>query len=207
MLTEKQLAIFNFIEEYQIEFGKSPTFAEIQKHFNFNSLNSVFKHISTLEKKGYIKKNKEARGIELLNSVKEKLFSQKEDQNKIPLVGSIPAGTPSEIEEQIIDRISLVDYLIDNNKNKYILRVSGNSVNKSGIIDSDLVIVDIKKEPRSGDIVVALVDNENTLKRYEKDKFGKYHLYPDSTEDIHQEIIPKEEVIIQGVVVASFRKF
>jgi len=207
-ITPKQKEILNFIELFQRDHGKSPTFNEIKEHFGFGSLNSVFKHIKALEKKEIIKRTNEARGIELLDSVKNDLFSQNTVEEKtLPLVGSIPAGSAVIEDEYVVDQLSITDYLIKDTSHKFLLKVKGDSINKTGIVDSDIVIIDQKKQPHTGDIVAALVDNESTLKIFEKDKNGQIHLLPYSTNTSHTEVIPENEMYIQGVVIGSFRKY
>lgn len=205
-LTDKQKEIFNFIEEYQLSSGKSPTFKEIQTHFNFGSLNAVFKHINALTKKGYITKNNQARGIDLLPHIKERLFGEN-SSSELPLYGQIPAGNPETIEGNEIDRISISDYLVNNPENTFLLQVKGDSVDMSGILDGDMVVVNKNKPPTNFDIVVALVDGENTLKQYSKDKNSTIHLKPFSSNPAHSEIIPITEAYIQGVVIGCIRKY
>ncbi len=205
-LTDKQTQIFKFIEDFQRENGKSPTFKEIQLHFEFGSLNSVFKHIKALEKKGVIRKSNEARGIELLDRIKDELFSEEQAQRTVPLLGEIPAGSATLEEENVIDRISISDYLINNFDETFLLKVKGDSIDKTGVFEGDIVIVDQKKTPKNGDIVAALVDNESTLKVFHKDSNGLPHFMPNSTNPTHEEVIGNE-AYIQGVVVGSFRKY
>jgi len=204
ILTLKQQEIYNFIRSFQEENGKSPTFQEIKTSFQLNSLNSVFKHLRALEKKGYIGRSNEARGIKLLKEVKDKLFS-KTSTSTLPLLGSINAGTPSDAITEKIDDISIFDYLIKNPQNTYLLKVSGDSVDRTGIFDGDLVIVDRSKQARQFDIVVCLVDSEVTLKQYQI-KNGISALHPFSNNPLHQEIVPKESATIQGVVTGCIKK-
>jgi repressor LexA len=159
-----------------------------------------------LTKKGYISKDNKARGIELLPHIKEKLFTT-DKETKLPLYGQIPAGNPTTTLGNQIDQFSISDYLIKNANDCFLLEVRGDSVDKSGILDGDLVIVSKEKEPRNFDIVVALVDEENTLKQYTRHLNGSFHLEPYSTNPAHQEIIPINEAYIQGVVIGSIRKY
>jgi repressor LexA len=94
MITEKQEAVLNFIEEYQLQFGKSPTIREMREHFGVKSDNSILKHLKALQEKGYLEKDDTPRGIKLLNSVKEKLDAAT-NLMKIPVLGTIPAGGPT----------------------------------------------------------------------------------------------------------------
>ena len=208
MLTEKQSNILEYIRNYQMECGHSPTFEEIRVSFGFSSLNSVFKHLKALELKGYIQKNNQARGIHLLEDVKETLFSEETDKTLIPLYGSIPAGDPQTVEGNIIDTINVSHYLLPKQKEGvFLLEVTGDSMDKSGIVEGDIVIVDSQKYPHNHDIVVALVDGANTLKRYTIDSNRNTYLSPDSYNEKHKNIIPVHEAFIQGVVTASFRVY
>ena len=186
--------------------GKSPTYSEIKQKFNYSSLNAVFKHIKALEKKEVIHSNNQARGIELLDSVKQRLFSEK-NPDDLPLLGQIPAGNPETIEENEIDRISISDFLVRNPEKTFLLTVKGDSINKSGILDGDLVVVDTNILPRNYDFVVALVDGENTLKQYIKNTDGTIHLCPFSTNSLHKEVIPINEARVQGVIKGSLRRY
>ncbi len=204
MLPEKQSQILEYIKDYQLENGSSPTFGEIREYFNFSSLNSVFKHLKALEVKGFIRKSNQARGIELLDEVRENLFEKKDD--KVPLFGSVPAGDPTTMEGNIIDEINVSEQLLPKKDGIFLLKVTGDSMDQTGIIEGDIVIVDSTKKPKNFDIVVALVDNANTLKRYML-KDGLPHLMPESSNPRHSEIIPVNEAYIQGVVTASFRNY
>lgn len=204
MLPEKQSQILEYIKDYQLENGSSPTFGEIREYFNFSSLNSVFKHLKALEVKGFIRKSNQARGIELLDEVRENLFEKKDD--KVPLFGSVPAGDPTTMEGNIIDEINVSEQLLPKKDGIFLLKVTGDSMDQTGIIEGDIVIVDSTKKAKNFDIVVALVDNANTLKRYML-KDGLPHLMPESSNPRHSEIIPVNEAYIQGVVTASFRNY
>ncbi|MFA7685255.1 MAG: transcriptional repressor LexA, partial [Candidatus Gracilibacteria bacterium] len=173
-LTEKQEAVLKFIEEYQMAYGKSPTLREMREHFGVSSDNSILKHLKALEEKGHIKKDDTPRGIKLLSSIKEKLDMVVESV-KLPVLGFIPAGGPVVTEEYITGYMTVGEELAKNSADFFLLNVTGNSMIDAGIFEGDLVVVNSRKEPRDGDIVVALIDNGNTLKRFIK-KEGKVYL-------------------------------
>lgn len=206
MLTDRQSEILNYIRHYQMNQGHSPTFEEIRVHFEFSSLNSVFKHLKALEHKGYIRKSNQARGIELLEDVKESLFSEETPTLSIPLYGSIPAGDPTTAEGNVLDHINVDKHLLPRKEGVFLLEVTGDSVNKTGILEGDMVIVDSTKQATNNDIVVALVDGQNTLKKYTIIE-NTPHLMPDSDNPRHSEILPTYDALIQGVVTASFRLY
>lgn len=202
-LTEKQEAVLNFIEEYQMEMGKSPTIREMKEHFAVSSDNSILKHLKALEEKGFIKKDDTPRGIKLLSAVKDKLMSVAEGF-KLPILGYIPAGGPVMSEEYVEGWMNVGDEIVRNSEDYFLLTVRGDSMIDAGIVEKDLVVVDTKKEAKNGSIVVALIDNENTLKRYISEG-GKAYLKAENK--AYSNIYPVNELVIQGVVVALIRQY
>lgn len=201
-LTEKQEAVLSFIQEYQLEFGKSPTIREMKEHFGVASDNSILKHLKALEEKGYIQKDDTPRGIGLLDAVKEKLNSN--GGFKLPILGMIPAGGPVISEEHIEGYMNVGEDMASNAKDYFLLTVTGNSMIDAGIFEGDLVLIDMKKTARDGDIVVALVDGSNTLKRLIK-KDGKMYLKAENKE--YSDIYPENELAVQGVVKTLIRQY
>lgn len=202
-LTEKQQSVLDFIEDYQLNFGKSPTIREMREHFQVSSDNSILKHLKALTEKGYIEKDDTPRGIKLLSALKEKL-NEISDTVKLPVFGFIPAGGPVASEEHIDSWMSVGNDLASNPADYFILRVTGNSMIDAGIFEGDLVVVNSKKEPRVEDIVVALVDNDNTLKRYIKQN-GKAYLKAENQD--YSDIHPQTDLQIQGVVTSLIRQY
>ncbi|MBI2634308.1 repressor LexA [Candidatus Peregrinibacteria bacterium] len=201
-LTKKQEAVLKFIEEYQMENGKSPILREMCKKFKYKSDNSILKHLAGLQKKGHITMDGTPRGIGLLPSVREKLHG--ETGLKLPVLGFIPAGGPVFTEEYINNWVSVDEGMAKNSRDFFLVEVTGNSMIDAGIFEGDLVVVNSKKEPRNGDIVVALVDNQNTLKRFVKEG-GKVYLKAENKE--YDDIYPLNELTAQGVVTALIRKY
>ncbi|MBI2463774.1 transcriptional repressor LexA [Candidatus Peregrinibacteria bacterium] len=201
MLTEKQEAVFKFIEEYQLEHGCSPTLREMRVSFQVNSDNSILKHLKALEEKGYIQKDDTPRGIKILPSIKEKLEMK---LCRIPLLGFVPAGGPVETEEYVEDYLTVGEDFAKHPDECFFLRVKGDSMIDAGIYDGDLVLADSKNQVRSGDIVIALIDGANTVKRYSIEK-GKKFLKPENKK--YSNIYPVEELTIQGVVVGLMRSY
>jgi repressor LexA len=166
-----------------------------------SSDNSVLKHIIALEKKGYIVKDDTPRGIKLLERVKQKL------QNKtvsIPILGFIPAGGPINTEEHVEDWVTFDSAKIKNPSHTFMLRVTGNSMIDAGIYEGDMILADSKKEPRVNDIVVGLVDGENTVKRLVK-KDGQYYLKAENPD--YHDIYPVGKLEVQGVVITLLRNY
>ncbi len=201
-LTEKQGAVLKFIEEYQLSHGKSPTIREMKEYFNVSSDNSILKHLKALKEKGFISKDDTPRGIGLLNTVKEKLTSTA--TIKLPVLGFIPAGGPVLTEEYVNSWMEVGEDLASNNTDFFMLEVTGNSMINAGIFEGDLVLVNLKKSAKDGDIVVALVDGANTLKRFIK-KDSKVYLKAEN--DQYADIHPDNELVIQGVVTSLIRQY
>ncbi len=200
-LTEKQEAVLKFIEQYQMSFGKSPTLREMREHFGVTSDNSILKHLKAIEEKGFIEKDDTPRGIKLLNSIKAKLDSA---VVKLPVLGFIPAGGPV-LSEEYVERFMEVGHdLAKNSEDYFILNVTGSSMIDAGIFEGDLVIVDTKRTPKNGDVVVALVDNSNTLKRFIKEG-SKVYLKAENKN--YKDIHPVNELVIQGVVTSLVRQY
>jgi len=201
VLTEKQEAVLQYIEQYQIANGSSPTLREMREHFGVTSDNSVLKHLKALEEKGYIERDDTPRGIKLLSSVKERLEAP---EFKLPLLGMIPAGGPVISEEFIESWMNVGEDLIYKMKDSYLLRVKGDSMVDAGIFENDILVVCGSLEPKPYDIVVALIDNQNTVKRYMKDG-EKIYLKPENTR--YDNIYPEGELCIQGVVTGLLRYY
>lgn len=200
-LTERQQRIYDFIQEYQCEHGFSPKIREIQDSFEIRSVNGVIKHLHALEKKGWIQRDNTPRGISLLEKVKCKLSS---NLLTIPIFGSIPAGNAQEIQEHIEGYHTMDSSLIAVPQDAFALRVRGESMIDAGILDGDLVVA-VQKPARVGDIVVALLDGESTLKRFMKDSNGNPYLKAENS--MYPEMYPIGSLEIQGVVVSLSRQY
>lgn len=202
ILTEKQEAVLEFIKNYQLEHGGSPTIKEMREFFGVSSDNSILKHLKALEEKGYIEKDDTPRGIKLLEAVKERLQGV---EKKLPLLGMIPAGGPVLTEEYVEKWMNVGDDVVHKYKDTYLLRVTGDSMVDAGIYEGDIIVVAGVAEPKVGDIVVALVDNQNTVKRYMKDNDGRAYLQPENSK--YEPIYPEGELCIQGVVTGLLRYY
>ena len=172
-----------------------PTRAEIARELGFKSANAAEEHLRALQKKGVLELVPGAsRGIQLKDSLREQIG--------LPLVGRVAAGSPILAEEHIETHYRL-DPSLFNPKPHYLLRVHGMSMKDAGILDGDLVIVQYTQNIKNGDIVVALVGNEVTVKRLVRTGTQSYlkaenPQYPD--------IYPQEDWSIQGKVMALIRE-
>ncbi len=202
-LTSKQEKLLKFIEKYQWENGSSPTLREMREYFDVSSDNSILKHLKALEEKGYIQKDDTPRGIKRLASIKEKIEAAA-DMVKVPLIGTIPAGGSVITEENTIETYEIGKGLMPTGSGAFLLRVTGSSMIDAGIFEGDMVLITPEQTARNGDIVVALVDGENTVKRYISEK-GKVYLKAENPE--YEDIYPHGELQIQGVVTGLIRNY
>jgi repressor LexA len=169
-LTERQESILNFIKQFVRENGFPPTLREIGKNFGISSTFGVKRHLEALVKKGFINiESYASRGIALIRNESDVAspFSPSADELfvKIPVVGRVAAGSPILAIENIESTMVIDSSYLKNAENSFALRVQGDSMIEAGIKEGDLVIVSPEENSRSGDIVVALLDDEATVKR------------------------------------------
>lgn len=161
-LTDKQSKIYEFIVAWQTKNGYPPTQAEIRDHFGFGSLNAVRSHLVLIEKKGYIRLNSgKARGIHL-ELPPTPVFRQQEDS--IPLLGTIAAGVPIWAEENFEGRLPIPPALFGGGI-LFALHVFGDSMTGAGIKDGDIAIIQRRDCVDNGEIAAVLIEQEATLKR------------------------------------------
>lgn len=198
-LTERQKQVYEFIKKQISNHGSSPTIREIGKYMKIKSTNGVRLHLSALIKKGYLKKHEFiARGLELTQSMTN-------DVTKVPLVGSVQAGLPVDAVENIDGEFALDNSFLPKGES-FTLRVSGDSMKDCGILDNDLVLVQKQKTANKGEIVVAIIGNEATVKRYYPDR-NNIILRPEN-DDFEDIIVDKNspEFQIAGKVVGLIRR-
>lgn len=197
-LSERQNAILNFIKQELKLKGYPPSVREICKAVGLNSTSTVHSHLSTLEKKGYIRRDPtKPRAIELLDS---NFFSLKE-MVEVPIVGRVTAGEPILAVENIEDTFPLpLNFVRDDNV--FMLSVKGTSMINAGILDNDWVLVKQQDFAKNGDIIVALIGDEATVKRFYKEQ-DHIRLQPENPD---MDPIILKEVKIIGKVIGVFRK-
>ena len=198
-LTRRQAAILGFIVDCIRDQGMPPTIAEIGAQFGISSTNGVNDHLVALEKKGYITRSSKARSIHVTEKAATSLYQS--DVATLPLVGRIAAGRPILAEENIEGRVVVSAALAK--PGAFCLRVQGDSMIEDGILDGDILIADPEAEPQAGDVVVALVADEATVKRFYP-RGERVELRPANTA-MEPLIVPAGSVHIQGVVVALQR--
>jgi repressor LexA len=200
-LTQRQRHVLEIIVRKIKEQGFPPTLQDLTEALGVSSRNTAVKHLTALARKKYIvwEKNK-ARGIRLLEPMG---LLDGENEKSLPLVGAVTAGLPMLAEENIERYVPVPRYLCRSTQTHYLLRVQGDSMKNAGILDNDLVVVRSQSSAGVGDVIVALLDNEATVKRLAS-RGGERYLKaenPDYT-DIH----PTGEWTIQGKVVALVRE-
>ncbi len=204
MLTIKQKKLLDYIKSYYQAKDLFPTFDEMKDSLSIKSKSGIYKLLSSLEDKGYIKKiPHKARAIEL-NDVRKSIIET--DKTNLPFLGRIAAGNPIEAITGSFEQISVPNYLINNKKEHFTLEVNGDSMIEEGIYDGDIVVISKTNLAETGDIVVALIDeNEVTLKKFRSFK-NSIALEP-SNKNFKTRIFGKDRVTIQGKLVGLIRKF
>ena len=201
-LTRRQQQILDFIQQWRQRHDSMPTRQEITAHFRFRSPYAVTGHLRLLRKKGAITSEPgKARSLRITSPL-AKLRSRIVD---IPLYGSIPAGLP-QAREPVAEGCVSVD--VDSigckpTRNAFALRVTGDSMIGRHILDGDFVILEHGPEPRIGQIVAALIDGASTLKTFVV-KGGRPYLKAENPQ--YPDLLPAEELMIQGVLKALIRK-
>lgn len=199
-LSDKQLEILGFIKKELQTKGYPPSVREICDAVGLKSTSTVHGHLERLEKKGVIRRDAtKPRAIEILDSYSD-IYSSKELID-IPLIGRVTAGQPILAVENIEDSFPLPIDFVDG-QSSFMLTVKGESMINAGILDNDYVIVRQQPIAKNGDIVVALIDDEATVKRFFKEK-DYIRLQP---ENPNMEPIIVNDVIILGIVTGVLRK-
>lgn len=202
-LTRRQAAILQYIVETIRDEGYPPTIAEIGEQFGIASTNGVNDHLLALEKKGYIERSSKARGIRVTEKAAAGLYEQgKQMIPRLPLVGMVAAGQPVLAMEHVDEHVAVDEALA--NGTSYCLRVRGDSMIEDGILEGDVLVVDQSIRPKAGDTVVALVDDEATVKRFYP-RNAMVELRP-ANAAMSPILVPAQDVRIRGVVVALQRR-
>lgn len=200
-LTERQKAILEFIEDFQRRKGIAPTHREICERFGYSSYGTVYKHLKLLEQKGYLTRDwNQKRGIQLVNA-----RSGSETPPELPFLGRIAAGRPIEALAGS-ERLEVPTHLLSRRLGEhFVLQVVGDSMIAEGIHDGDLVVVLRREKAEAGDMVVALVNDEATLKRFYPE--GEQVRLQPSNPAMEPILVSARDLVIQGVVVGLMRKY
>jgi repressor LexA len=219
-LTRRQKEILVFIEDFRQQEGVSPTHREICDHFGYSSYGTVYKHLKLLEQKGYLWRDwNQKRGIQLLrkapgrdreNRTKEAAAGASAASGggglrELPFLGRIAAGRPIMAVEGN-DSLPVPEHLLGRTREKhFVLKVVGDSMIDEGIHDGDFVVVQRREKAESGEMVVALVGDEATLKRFFPEG-DQIRLQP-ANPNMQPFMVPAADVMVQGIVVGLMRKF
>ena len=196
-LSPKKQRFVNFIKNFTDKYSRPPTFVEIMSGLNIRSLGTINWYVNTLEKESVIKRMKGKNGKRALSVLEQHI------NNRLPLLGIIAAGYPLEVFENSEYMDVPPQYLKSDN---YILRVNGNSMIDDQIRDGDYVIIKKTATAHNGETVVALINNEATLKRYYLDDKG-IELHPQNPDFDIIHVKPTDDFEINGIVLAVFREY
>jgi len=184
--------ITNKLRNFYFKQRRLPTFREMCVLFGFTSKNSIFRIVRKLIAAGIVEKDRDGKLV---------------PKNLFPFInwlGSVAAGTPTPAEEQLLETMSFDNFLINRPDKSYLLRVSGESMLDAGIHPGDLVVVEGEQNPKNGDIVVAEVDGDFTVKYFQREK-DRITLLPANNK--FSPIKPAENLRIVGIVVSVVRKY
>jgi len=198
-LTDKQRAFLAYVSRYSEKWARSPSFEEICSHFGFTSFNTVNTYLKILERKGYIrlpKKKNQKRAIEVVSPIEVSRF-------ELPLLGKVAAGRPIEALED--PNVIEVPPSMVGTGNHFVLQVKGNSMRDEGILDEDFVVVRRQPTAKNGETIVALIDNEATVKKYYR-RSTCIELRPANNE-MKPLIIQEGDLRIAGKVVGVLRHY
>lgn len=197
--SDKQTQIYNFLIEFTKSKGYPPSVREICEAVSLKSTSTVHGHLKRLEKKGLIYRDPtKPRALEIVE-----LSKDKNELIDIPIIGKVTAGVPVLATENIEDIFKMPINYVKHNNDLFILKVTGDSMIEAGILDGDLAIIEQKNLASNGDIVVALIENEATIKRFFKEN-GFIRLQPENKN--YEPIIIKDCSIL-GKLVGIYRSY
>ena len=198
-IKDKQLEIYNFLKTYTENKGYPPSVREICEAVGLSSTSTVHGHLKRLEKKGLIKRDpSKPRALEIAE-----LNQSKKEMINIPIIGKVTAGLPILATENIEDTFPVPLEYVKHDRELFMLRVTAQSMINVGINNNDLDIIEKKESAENGDIVVALIDNEATIKRFFKEN-DHFRLQPEN--DTMDPIIV-ENCSILGKLVGIYRQY
>lgn len=208
-LTKRQKQILDFIIESVNLHGFPPSTSEIQEEFSFKSPNSVQDHLSALERKRCIWRHPhKSRGIEVLVYRNNRQENENSNAVEVPIVGRVAAGMPVLAQENIEGELAVDKSLVKNPTGVFALKVKGNSMIDSGILDGDHVVVRQQQSAEGGDIIVALIEDEATVKKFYKDKGSNRVILQPANESMQPIYVDlsRNNFMILGKVTGVIRK-
>ena len=204
-LTKRQQEIFDFIGKYSAKYGYPPTVRDIGKAVGLASSSTVHAHLANLEKIGLLRRDpSKPRAIELLDKAVGSAVDSVRGMVRgegLPLLGAVAAGQPVLAEENIEEYVTVPE-IAGGGAGEYLLRIKGESMKEAGIIDGDYVVVHPQETARDGEVVVALLGEEATVKRFYKES-DHIRLQP---ENETMQPIRSKEVQVLGKVVGLLRR-
>ena len=205
-LTERQKEILEYIHEFRRERGIAPTHREICERFGYSSYGTVYKHLKLLQEKGFLRRDwNQKRGIELIRAIPGGGTVEGDGERELPYLGQIAAGRPIEALPGP-DRVAVPIHLLNpRGGDHYVLRVVGESMIDEGIHDGDFVIVQRRERAEQGEMVVALIGDDATLKRFYPE--GDLVRLQPSNPTMQPIRVAARHLKIQGIVVGLMRKF
>lgn len=199
-LSKRELQALKTIRKYLFDYGKMPSVRDLMRELEYKSPRSASVIINGLEKKGILKRKQDG-SFQLTEFELPEDFGTREQTIKVPLLGSVACGLPIFAEENIEANIPISIKLIKKGHKYFLLRAKGDSMNKAGINDGDLVLIRQQQHAENGDKVLALIDDEATIKEYHHTG-SLVVLKPKSNDKKYQPIILSDEFRIQGIVEA-----
>lgn len=193
-LTANQKIKYEILSTFIARQGYYPSFSELAEIWGLKSKNAVAEIIKRLKVQGLIEQNKRGAIIKIAKS-------------PLPLLGEVRAGNPSDSEDDDVVELSTIDdFLIRHREKTFLLKVEGDSMKDAGLLPGDIVVLEKGAIPKAGNIVVARVDNQWTIKYLQKNNTSKsWELWPANA--AYKPIKPKGEMTITGVVIGSFRRY
>lgn len=188
MDNQRQNQLINFYKRYR----RLPTYSEMLRLFDLKSKNAVYKIVQKLIDAGVVTKDKNGK------------LSPGKLYGEVKVLGLVEAGFPSPAEEELADTLTIDDYLIENREATFLLKVKGDSMIEAGIQPGDMVIVERNREPKDGDIVIAEIDHEWTMKYYRK---SGNRIFLEPANKKYRPIYPTDELKIAAIVRAVIRKY
>jgi len=200
-LTKRQQTILQYILDYVEKEGYPPSIREIGRDFDIGSLRGVTVHLDALERKGFISRSNTPRSIKVIHP----MYQTVSRVTMLPLLGTIGAGTGVLADEQLEDMIAIPSDMVRNATGAFLLRIKGDSMIGDGIMERDLVVVKPQNVANQGDLVAVYLDEEATVKRYNKTKQGIF-LMP-SNPDYSPIPVAQENAGILGKVIGLIRDY
>jgi repressor LexA len=208
-LTQRQNQLLVFIEDYLVEYGYPPSIREMAFHMGIRSTNGVNDHLKALERKGFLVRNSGAksRAISLVQSSLKKTSSSRSESLSVPVLGHVAAGQPILAQENFSGRLSVDKSLVGASQNVFALEVKGDSMIEKGILNGDYVFVKQQEQADSGQVVVALIDDEATVKIFRP--ASDHIVFEPANAAMKPIVVRRDEnrqTGILGVVVGVYRK-